>query len=293
MQTLSDGIHYLGTVGIPPTTAIYLVMDQGDSAIIEPGPNSGSVSVIRMIREASVPDGSITKLVATHIHLDHAGASQALLNHFPGSRLYVYQGAAKYLTDNTQLVESASKILGPLFSRWGGMPAVDGDRITEINEAFTVKVGRIQLKPVYTPGHAPFHMSLWDEKSRTLFTGDAVGMYVSKKETLWPASPLPSFRFDMEMQSLSRIISLEPKTLCIPHFEPVTHAKDFLNLNLDIYGRWHDVLGSLKDKSDVEGAARKLVSVIDSYRWLPGDPNAWFTLKMHVSGFLQYEATKR
>jgi|GEM_PF-1189574 glyoxylase-like metal-dependent hydrolase (beta-lactamase superfamily II) len=293
LQTLAEGIHYMGTVGLPPTTAIYLVRSGGESAIIEPGPNSGSESVIRWVKDSQTSAESVTKVVATHIHLDHAGASQALLDHFKSSRLYVYQGASKYLVDTKQLAESASKILGPLFNRWGGIPPVDGKRIVEVTDGEYLDVGGIRLKILYTPGHAPFHMSLWEEKSRTVFTGDAVGMYVSRRNTLWPASPLPSFRFDLEMQSLAKIVSLHPKILNIPHFEPVLDVEDFLRLNMEVYQRWHEILSSIQDKSDVEGAARRLVSAVDSYSWLPGDPNAWFTLKMHVAGFLQYETVRR
>jgi len=287
MIELATGIRYLGTVGMPPTTAIYLAKDAEDSCIIEPGPNSGSDTVVRLVKEAGVD--RVNKIVATHIHLDHAGASRALLDNYGGSMLYVYKGAGKYLVNTAQLEQSAKQVLGQLFDIWGGIPSVPQDRIVEVGEGDSIPIGSLRLRVIYTPGHAPFHMSIYEENTRILHTGDAVGMYIKNRKTLWPASPLPSFRYDMEMQSLHKIISLKPDALMIPHYGPVTDVKEFLDMNLHIYETWHEVLSTFKDSSDVDSAARKLVQRIDSYSWIPNEPNFWFTLKMHVAGFLDYE----
>jgi glyoxylase-like metal-dependent hydrolase (beta-lactamase superfamily II) len=287
MIELATGIRYLGTVGMPPTTAIYLATDGEESCIIEPGPNSGSDTVIRLVNEAGVD--SVNKIVATHIHLDHAGASRALLDRYNGSMLYLYKGAAKYLIDTAQLEQSARQVLGQLFDIWGGIPAVPQDRMIEVVEGDSIPVGSLRLRIIYTPGHAPYHMSVFEENTRILHTGDAVGMYIKNRKTLWPASPLPSFRYDMEMQSLHKIISLNPHVLMIPHYGPVTEVKEFLDMNLQVYETWHQVLSVADDNIQVEDAARRLVKAIDSYSWIPDEPHFWFTLKMHVAGFLDYE----
>jgi glyoxylase-like metal-dependent hydrolase (beta-lactamase superfamily II) len=287
MIELATGIRYLGTVGMPPTTAIYLATDKEESCIIEPGPNSGSDTVIRLVSEAGVE--TINKIVATHIHLDHAGASRALLDRYSSSMLYLYKGAAKYLVDTTQLAQSARQVLGELYDIWGGIPAVQQDRIIEVGDGDSIPIGSLKLRIIYTPGHAPYHMSVFEENTRILHTGDAVGMYIKNRKTLWPASPLPSFRYDMEMQSLHKIISLNPDALMIPHYGPVSDVKEFLEMNLYVYETWHQVLSEADNNMQVEEAARKLVEKIDSYSWIPAEPHFWFTLKMHVAGFLDYE----
>ncbi|MEM0118406.1 MAG: MBL fold metallo-hydrolase [Conexivisphaerales archaeon] len=295
MIELAAGIRYLATVGMPPTTAVYLISDEREqqSCIIEPGPNSASESVLRHVREAEVNEAKVSKIIATHIHLDHAGGSRALLENFPGSRLQIYRGAAKHLIDTSQLAQSAKQVLGPLFDIWGGIPSVPADRIDEVNENDIIRVGSFRLRVVYTPGHAPYHMSLFEENSRILHTGDAVGMYVKNRRTLWPASPLPTFRYDMEIQSLQKIRALGAKALMIPHYGPIDNVSEFLEMNMNIYEAWHNVLSALDDSYDVEAAARKLVQSIDSYSWIPAEPQFWFTLKMHVAGFLEYERRQK
>jgi glyoxylase-like metal-dependent hydrolase (beta-lactamase superfamily II) len=291
LKELGDDYSYLGTVGLPPTTAVYLAKHPEGYSIVEPGPNSAANMVTRLVHEAGIPAEKVVTIAATHIHLDHAGASRALLEAYPRSRLHVYRGAAKHLADTTQLAASASQVLGPLFNIWGGIPSVDPARIDEHIEGDSV--GPARLEVIYTPGHAPYHMSLFDRRSRVLLTGDAVGMYIKNKRTLWPASPLPSFRYDLELQTLRRIRELRPKQLLIPHYEPVTEVEDFLKLNLRIYEAWHDVISRVSDERDVDSVARKLVLAIDEYSWIPEEPHFWFTLKMHVAGFMEYEASRK
>src|SRR4030065_241894 len=38
----------------------------------------------------------------------------------------------------------------------------------------------------HTPGHSPCHISLYEEKERTLAIGDATGFYVPEKDVFWP-----------------------------------------------------------------------------------------------------------
>lgn len=289
LNEISTGVFYLGTVGMPPTTAIYLIRGEGESCIVEPGPNSASDTVARLIQEAGIKADYVKKIIATHIHLDHAGASRALLEKYNFSKLYVYQGAKKHLVDTTALIASASQILGPLFKLWGGMPSVPAERIEELNEGSELRVGNSRISIIYTPGHAPYHMSILHKDTQVLHTGDAVGMYIKNRKTLWPASPLPSFRYDLEMQTLAKIKELKVKALMIPHYGPVEEVKEFLDLNFNIYETWHRIIGQMKSEEDVEVVARRLVAEIDSYSWIPQEPHFWFTLKMHVSGFLKYE----
>ncbi|MEM0288120.1 MAG: MBL fold metallo-hydrolase [Nitrososphaerota archaeon] len=291
MQEIAKEIFYLGTVGKPATTAIYAIYDGEECTIIEPGPNSGAAMIVKWLSDAGIEQRKVKRIIATHIHLDHAGASAALLKAYPDSRLIVYKGAAKHLIDPSQLISSASSILGPFFEIWGGMPAVDAGRIVETGDNANIESNGKSLSIIYTPGHAAYHMSIWEANARVLFTGDAVGMYTKQRDTLWPASPLPSFRLDMEMNTLQKISQLDAKVLAIPHYAPVYNAKEFFDLNIDIYQKWHSILSSLKGEKDTELVASKLADAIDSYSWVKNDSMTWLTFKMHVAGFLNYESS--
>ncbi|MBX8634600.1 MAG: MBL fold metallo-hydrolase [Candidatus Thermoplasmatota archaeon] len=293
MQKVADGIYYLSTVGVPPTTSIYLVENDGEWAIFEPGPNSGAQAITEALGANGISPSEVKYLIVSHIHLDHAGASASLLGAYPQSKLIVYRGAARHLTDPSKLIASSSSILGPLFEAWGGMPSVPAGRIIEAADGQVFKIGDMPLRILYTPGHSPYHLSVWAEETGALFTGDAVGMYVREKNSLWPASPLPSFRLDMEMDTLRKFESLGPDVLLIPHFEPVPDPEHFIGMNVETYSDWHELLGNLKESDSQDTAAETILRSVKNYDWVRDNTLDWHMFNMHVSGFLQYERTAK
>ena len=50
----------------------------------------------------------------THIHLDHAGGVGDVARAFPNATVYVHEKGARHLVDPTRLIDSASRVYGPL-----------------------------------------------------------------------------------------------------------------------------------------------------------------------------------
>ena len=57
----------------------YLLAGQNELAIIDPGPGSMVESLLASIREAGFDPQEVTHILATHIHLDHAGSAGTLV----------------------------------------------------------------------------------------------------------------------------------------------------------------------------------------------------------------------
>ncbi len=56
-----------------------------------------------------------------------------------------------------------------------------------VQEGDRIDLGQGIVWRVYeTPGHSPCHISLLEEKEKTLVVGDATGFYVPEKDMLWP-----------------------------------------------------------------------------------------------------------
>src|SRR5436309_51072 len=59
-------------------------------------------------------------LLLTHIHLDHAGASGALVERFPALEVWAHSKGAPHLADPAKLVSSARRLYGDDMERlWG------------------------------------------------------------------------------------------------------------------------------------------------------------------------------
>ena len=91
--------------------------------IVDPGPESRIETLVAGLSEEP------RALLLTHIHLDHAGASGALVERFPELEVYVHARGAPHLIDPTKLLNSAERIygdqMGPLWGRVVPVPELN------------------------------------------------------------------------------------------------------------------------------------------------------------------------
>ena len=76
---------------------------QLDDVLVDPGPGS----CLPMLLEG-LGDQVPRALLLTHIHLDHAGASGALVQRWPDLEVYVHERGAPHLIDPSRLMKSAT-----------------------------------------------------------------------------------------------------------------------------------------------------------------------------------------
>ena len=91
-----------------------------DGVLIDPGPTSSMDNLIEAL------GGERPRaLLLTHIHLDHAGASGALVRRWPELPVYVHERGARHLADPTKLLASAERLYGDQLERlWGEVAPV-------------------------------------------------------------------------------------------------------------------------------------------------------------------------
>ena len=83
------------------------------------------------------------------------------------------------------------------------------------NEVLPVLGG---LQVIYTPGHAPGHISLWHPERRLLITGDVIFYFFNHM-----TQPLAPLTVDAEenKRSIKKVIALKPDSLLFGHGNPV------------------------------------------------------------------------
>jgi glyoxylase-like metal-dependent hydrolase (beta-lactamase superfamily II) len=65
-----------------------------------------------------VDRGAVDYVMATHVHLGHAGGAGALLRGFPNARLLIHPHGARHMIDPAQLVAGATAVYGAEAARW-------------------------------------------------------------------------------------------------------------------------------------------------------------------------------
>jgi glyoxylase-like metal-dependent hydrolase (beta-lactamase superfamily II) len=98
------------------------------------------------------------------------------------------------------------------------MVPVPENRIRLLEDGEMVELGGDQaLKTIYTPGHQPGGIVLYDEKNQGLFVNDLVGMYLADADFSMIFTPNRA-EVKKYVESLNRIKKLTLKHLFLGHF---------------------------------------------------------------------------
>ena len=137
----------------------YIVGDEatGTGALIDPGDEAARISIA--VEQTNL---EISQIIVTHAHIDHVGAIAQLADEY-ACPVLMHEEAETML----QTVPQQAVMMG---MRFGKVPTVDRN----ITDFEVVEVGPLRLHALYTPGHAPGHLSFLVEGEDLVFSGDAL-----------------------------------------------------------------------------------------------------------------------
>src|SRR5207247_6318302 len=119
--------------------------------IVDPGPESCHRTLVESL-QGRVPRA----ILLTHIHLDHAGATGALVRRWPEVEVWVHERGAPHVLDPSKLVASASRLYGDEMERlWGEVVPVPERNLRVLSGGERLDGVRVE----YTPGLAAHHVS--------------------------------------------------------------------------------------------------------------------------------------
>jgi glyoxylase-like metal-dependent hydrolase (beta-lactamase superfamily II) len=237
----AEGVRGIDTAmfGRPRLTSAYLI-DADRPALIETGPTTSVHSVRDGLDSLGIGPGDLAHIVVTHIHLDHAGGAGALAPHFPSATVWVHERGAPHLADPGRLVASAARIYGEgrLRELFGPVHPVPADRLRPMTDDDRIDLGGRDLRVLYTPGHAGHHVALLDSRSRGVFVGDALGVFLPDVGVLRPATPPPEFDLELAVASVERIRDVDPSVVLFSHFGPSPDVLELCERSIDRLRGW-------------------------------------------------------
>jgi glyoxylase-like metal-dependent hydrolase (beta-lactamase superfamily II) len=296
---LDDGLYLIDLhfQGQPGVIASYLIEDAGERALIEIGPTSTLDTLLSALQTMDIDPDSISKVLVTHVHLDHAGASGTFMRRFPESRLFVHEMGAPHMIDPSRLVTSATRIYGDMMDTlWGAIEPVREDQMSILVDGDTVTVGKKRLAALYTPGHASHHVAFHDIARDAVFTGDVGAVRLQDIRYVRPATPPPDIDLELWSESLERIKGLHPRVLYVTHFGPFSDVTWHLQEARDQLYEW----GAIVQRAMQSGQDRE--EIVDLVRrhgdgellQLTDDPSVAVRYElstpygMSVDGYLRY-----
>jgi glyoxylase-like metal-dependent hydrolase (beta-lactamase superfamily II) len=244
-----------------------------DGALVDPGPESSMGTLVEGLGEEP-PEA----LLLTHIHLDHAAATGALVRRWPDLEVYVHERGAPHLIDPSRLLASAERLYGDQMQRlWGEIVPVPEENVRPLAGGETVRGMRV----AYTPGHASHHVCYLLEETGTAFVGDIAAVRIPGVDLIVPPTPPPDIDIEVWEESIGIVEDWKPERLALTHFgavdEPEPHLAEVrerlreesrLARELDEarYEARHRAL--VADRASSEEAAAELIQCVPpEYQW--------------------------
>ncbi|MEO7320961.1 MAG: MBL fold metallo-hydrolase, partial [Nitrosospira sp.] len=214
----------------PGLAAIHLIVEERVAALVDAGTSFSVPGVMEAMQQRNIAPGDVVYIFVTHIHLDHAGGAGEFMHHLPNAKLVVHPRGARHMANPARLVESAMTVYGEAeFNRlYGVIRPVDANRIIEAPDGFTLDFNGRPLLFLDTPGHARHHYCIFDQRSRSFFTGDTFGLSyrefgVDGMEFVFPTTTPVQFDPIAAHASIERIMSYDPAYAFLTHYGRIGH----------------------------------------------------------------------
>lgn len=205
--------------------ACYLLEAEGQSAIIETGTNASVPHILRVLERRGWDRDAVRYVIATHVHLDHAGGAGRLMQELPQAEFLVHPRGARHMIDPARLEASVRLVYGDetYDETYGQLQPIDADRVREMADGDTVSVGGRELLFRDSPGHARHHFCVWDAHSRGWFTGDTFGLSYRELDTakgpfIFPTTTPVQFDPAALRRSVDMLMEAGPDWMYLTHF---------------------------------------------------------------------------
>jgi len=301
-QEVAENVHIIDNnlYSIPQWGSVYLLNEE-KKALIDVGPTTSVNAVLDGIREIGVKPEDIDYIVATHVHLDHAGGVGTLVRYLPKTKVVAHYKGFRHMVNPARLVQSVMAVQGEKsMAKFGEVVPVDEKRLIQVQDGDTIALsGRQMLKFIDAPGHAPHELVIHETRNNGLFTGDAAGIYLPENNILFPATPPPNFNAELFINTIRRLMSMDTDRMYFAHFGVSDKVHKNLELSIDKIKSWNKMVditvadGKFNDMADrmIAQGYTELEPIRENkllYKYLTE-----ISVHMSVAGYLKYYQEKR
>ena len=234
LEPLGDGLWAIDTgFHRDRFDAAYLVVDSGRAAFVDTGTAFAVPRLLRALDALGLPRDAVDFVIATHVHLDHAGGVGQLMQALPGATLVVHPRGARHMIDPAALWQGALGVYGAaqMARAYGELVPVAAERVRTTADGETIHLAHRPLEFAHTPGHALHHHCIWDERSAGWFTGDNFGMaypefVVDGRAFIFPTTTPVQFDPEAMRASVERLMAKAPRQMFLTHYSRVTGVAD-------------------------------------------------------------------
>ncbi len=216
---ITDHLFQLGL----PCFATYLSLGE-DGMLIDGGTSPTADIILHQVEALGIAPERIKYLIPTHTHGDHIGAIPRLRSRWPHLKILAGPVAAKFLGGERLVKEflPLNHMIGKICLDRGfitDLPEDPGDYDFHadgiVADGACISLGDgIEWQIHETPGHSPCHISLFENKEKTLMMGDMTGYHDPELDVIWP-----NYFFSIEeyIKSIWKVMPLNARHGLLSH----------------------------------------------------------------------------
>lgn len=238
-------LHFLD---LPEVIGVYLLRRGKEIVLIESGPASTFPALLEGLRREGVKPSEVTKVLVTHVHLDHAGAAGHLAEY--GAEVWLHPKGVEHLRDPSKLWASASRLYGEAMEAlWGQPRPIPESQLRACPDQTKIPLASGGwITAIETPGHAEHHVAF--EIDGEIFTGDVAAVRLPGQPSLRLPTPPPEFSPFAWKASLQRLADRRPSKLHLTHFGTLSDVSDHLSMLQEDLDSLLLILGPALDRQE-------------------------------------------
>ena len=274
------------------TSNIAYFLDDEMPVLIDPGSGTAAVELLASAGGLGIDLQKLSYIIPTHIHLDHGGGAGYLAQHLPKPKVVLHPRGAVHLIDTSVLLRGARLIFGQNFEQsLGTVVPIPRERVHVAGDGEVIRLGKRELKIVFSPGHAVHHIALFDSLTKGLFCGDALGFLAeSMPDVPFPVGLSP---FDPRayVETIGKLAALHPKVVFYAHHGPRMEVDQLIGKVKEICLAFDDII----HKGIEAGEDDQQISqhILDYSSRLAQQAELPVFARVGISGYIQYYRNHR
>lgn len=265
-----------------PYVLLYYTVSKGETMLVDCGWNTDDalLALQEQLRDIGSDVTDVRQLLLTHAHPDHCGLG-GRLKELAGCTVHLHELEAAFLGSRYDAPEELLRRM----DGWLAQNGVPEEERTELERASmpmrffvahlepdqrlkggeVIQVGDFVFEVIWTPGHAPGHVCLYEPNHRLLLSGDHVLPTITPNVSLHPQqreNPLQDY-----LDSLEKVASLKVDKMLPAHEWDI----DWFQKRIQQMSGHH--LGRLEDMLEAVGknGAASAADVARRLRWTTGN----------------------
>lgn len=257
--------------GLSQVASVYLVTEGEFAVLVETNTTHAIPKILEQMKELQIPPQNLEYVIVTHVHLDHAGGTWAILEACPNAIVLAHPKTAKHLIDPKILIASAKKVYGEenFLNLYGEIHPVPKDRVRIMENGEGLDWRGHKFTFLYTKGHANHHFCIYDSKLNGIFTGDSFGISYPHLENgnrfIFPTTTPTDFDAKEAILSLDKIVNTGAKQAYLTHFGAVSDLQkkaEDLKIGLEDCGTIVESLIDVSEENRLPFAESKVKEMI-------------------------------